>query len=67
MSWKKPLLKIKLRLILIQERRPKSSATPVHLVLVVFWYKRNESSEGESEGELEPPDTNKKYLVLVIF
>ena len=24
----------------------------------------NESSEGESEGELEPPDTDKKYLVF---
>ena len=24
----------------------------------------NESSEGVSEGELEPPDTDKKYLVF---
>ena len=24
----------------------------------------NESLEGESEGELEPPDTDKKYLVF---
>ena len=40
MSWKKPLLEIKLCLILIQERRPQSLSMPVHLVLVVFWYKR---------------------------